>query len=87
MTQSTWQQLITLKDELIVQSHLLSLDLQDQLDELVKSMRELEASALHHAQQLGKQEAHHYIGSEEEIQQLIEQLGSIQQAHLRRDDE
>lgn len=80
-----FQELKELKQELSLQAHLLKMDLKDQWDVLLTKFDELEQhledNLIDTAQKVGRAEETYFVGTEQEIKQLVEELKSIKQKH------
>ena len=85
MSDSVWESLLYLRDEVSLQAHLMNMELQDQwrlLEQDFHSLeRKFEQLLLDKAKQIGEAEEKFYLGSEEEIKALIEGFEDLRDKH------
>lgn len=78
---SVINELLSIKDEMQLEAHLLGLDLKDEWQELCHKIKELEQNMeqdlVSLAEKLGHAEEHHYVGNEEEIAALLEEFKNL----------
>jgi hypothetical protein len=74
---SLWQQLVTLRDEIKLHAHLLELDMKQHWHALEPKIHAIESAILNKAEQIGKHEEQQFVGTDEEISQLIKELKPI----------
>lgn len=76
-----WQTLLTLRDEMALQAHLMNMELNSEWQVLEKRYRVLsrkvENALLNQAKHLGEHEEHQLVGSNEEIAKLIEDFEDL----------
>lgn len=78
MNATLWQKLIALKDELALQSHLLSMDAKDKYEALLDDIEELEQRLVKHAEKLGQKEEAFFVAEHTQIESLVQSLKDIQ---------
>ena len=80
---SLWLELVALRDEIALQSHLLSLDLKDLWEVLCKQFSQLEQKLenklVEEARSIGQAEEAFFVGDEEEIKALVEAFKDLKQ--------
>jgi hypothetical protein len=81
---SNWETLKQLRDELSLQAHLFEKEAQELWHSITTKIRalekKLEAGLLKDSQALGEAEKHFFVGSDEEINQLVEDLKTLQKS-------
>ncbi|WP_026375826.1 hypothetical protein [Aestuariibacter salexigens] len=84
-TNPLWQQMQTLKDELALQSHLMSMDMRDQWHELEKQAQALEQrfekaieSAAH---DIGKAEEEFFVGEQQHVESMVNKFQTLKDEH------
>ena len=79
------EELISLKQTLSLQAHLLQMDLKDQWEVALAKLDaledKLEYSLVDTAAKLGKAEENFFVGDEDEISQLVQELKQIKSKH------
>lgn len=72
---SLWQQLKQLKDELALQAHLMTMELEDEWHALEEKFagleKRIEQELLESAEQLGDAGQEHFVGDDEEVSELV----------------
>ena len=69
--------LLTLRDKLKLQAHLFELDLKDHWLVIENKVNELETHLMQRAQQLGVAEQHYFVGSDEQIKVLLNEIRKL----------
>lgn len=74
-----------LRDELVVQAHLLKMELRDEWDDLSRRLGhledELEKIVLAGAEEIGEAESRFYLGNQQEVEALLRGFKSIREQH------
>lgn len=70
-------QLKTLRDKLKLKSHLFEMELKEDWHSLEKKVHELESHLIQRARQLGVAEEHYYVGSDDEIKDLVDAMNTL----------
>ncbi|MBE1298664.1 MAG: hypothetical protein GJ680_01970 [Alteromonadaceae bacterium] len=79
--ESAIKQLITLREELLLQAHLLQMDLKDEWrtleNKLQKLEHNLEDDLIAISREIGHAEEEYFVGDEQEIESLVEELKTL----------
>lgn len=77
--------LCQIKQELTLQTHLMTMDLRQQWRALEQKIANFEHAAEHSLEELAKRvgqaEAHFFVGNEQELQQLVDALREVKSEH------
>lgn len=80
-----WETLLYWRDEASLQAHLMNLELREEWQSLETSFRALEQKFEHlllqKAEDIGQQEEQYFVGSTDEIKQLVEEFKTLSRKH------
>ena len=80
-----WLQLQTLKDELALQSHLMSMDMRDKWHELEKQAhaveQRFERALVEAAHDIGQAEEEFFVGEQQHVESLVNKFQDLKDEH------